>query len=85
MAYNRGTMPEDKTQETIERGELGVILLGESCTIHLLADDAVPEEGLSEYQGQKAGSFFLRQGQARALVAKLRKSSLPPETQPSRP
>jgi hypothetical protein len=85
MAYNRGTMSEDKTQETIERGELGVILLGESCTIHLLADDAVPEEGLCEYQGQKAGSFFLRQRQARDLIAKLRTPSPPPETQPPRP
>jgi hypothetical protein len=78
-------MQEDKTEETIKRGELGVILLGETCVIHLLADEAVPGEGLSEYQGQKAGSFFLRQSQARVLIAKLRESSPPPETQSPRP
>ena len=67
---------KDETQEVIERGELGVILLGESCVIHLLADDAVPEAGMSEFHGQKAGSFFLRQRGAHALIAKLR--SAPP-------
>jgi hypothetical protein len=65
----------DETQDVIERGELGVILLGESCVIHLLADDAIPEEGMSEYQGQKAGSFFLRQSGAHPLIAKLRNST----------
>jgi hypothetical protein len=51
---------------------LGVILLGESCVIHLLKDDAVPKTGMSEYQGQNEGSFFLRQGRAPSLIAKSR-------------
>jgi hypothetical protein len=68
---------QDETQEVIERGELGVILLGEECTIHLLADDAIAEAGMSEYQGQKVGSFFLRQSGAHAVIAKLRNAALP--------
>ena len=65
---------KDETEKTTERGELGVILLGEGCVIHLLADNAVPEAEMTEYQGQKVGSFFLRQSGAHALIAKLRNS-----------
>lgn len=64
-----GPEREDKAHE---RGEFGLIMLGESCIIHLLEDDAVPEPGLSEYKGQEQGSFYLRRGRLRTVISRLR-------------
>jgi hypothetical protein len=69
-------MPRDETQETIERGEYGVILL-EGCIIHLFEDNANSPADLSQYDGEKSGSFFLRRSQLHALIAKLRNSAPP--------
>jgi len=54
-------------------GEYGMILAGETCLIHLIEDDAIPQPGLSEYKGQASGAFYLRRSKAEELISKLRK------------
>ena len=55
-------------------GEYGMILAGETCLMHLIPDDVIPQPQLSEYKGQDSRAFYLRRSRAQELISKLRKA-----------